>query len=292
MHCFKAYLYTILFFTLLSCGSRDDAGLNKTSFVSVKDGIEREVKVKSEVFKIMALCPSMTEIIYALDNSKVVARTIHCDYPKEVEVLKSISVYPKIDYEELLRLDLDLIVSLSNMTPTEEADKITRMGIPVLLYDVHNIETLKESVFSLARVLNKEKTADFLVKEINKKVGQIKKLNSQSYLALASIDPIYIHGDNSWFDAIVSRYGYKNIASKGLGKYPRVSREYILKTNPEVLFYKSKRSMDSTFFELYPELKEIRAYKNNEIYSIDSDLASRPTLRGLDLLNQLERIND
>jgi iron complex transport system substrate-binding protein len=61
--------------------------------------------------------------------------------------------------------------------------------------------------------------------------------------------------------------------------FPELSREYILKLNPDVILGGTFQKMDSTFFSKYPELKQITAYQKRQIYPLKDDLATRPSPR-------------
>jgi iron complex transport system substrate-binding protein len=71
--------------------------------------------------------------------------------------------------------------------------------------------------------------------------------------------------------------------------YPQLSREYILKINPDVIFGGDFEKMEASFFKLYPELKLTIAYRNKWVFELNDDLASRPGPRFLEGIREIEQ---
>ncbi len=71
---------------------------------------------------------------------------------------------------------------------------------------------------------------------------------------------------------------------------PALTREYILKLNPDVLIGGSFGKLDSTFFKNYPELKRIRAYQTRRVYGITGNLMERPGPRVVESVRELQKL--
>lgn len=293
MYCYKIYLYTIVIFCFLSCSTDHSLTNVEEGFIEITDDVGRVVSVPEKVTRVMALSPSMTELLSLLSPEKVVGRTVHCNYPSSIERLPAFTVYPKVNYEAILKMDLDVVFSMSNMTSPEVADKLTQLGVPVLLYKGESINEVNTNFIEISKVLNEEDKALLIIDSLTTCLNKISICNKQSAaIAIVSIDPIYVYGKQSILQDKMVYACLENAIGEDLGLYPQVSREYILKKNPDILIGKSFEYMDSTFFKLYPELKSINAYKSKSVYEVDGDLISRPTLRYLDLINELITINE
>ena len=72
--------------------------------------------------------------------------------------------------------------------------------------------------------------------------------------------------------------------------YPALTREYILRLNPDVLLGGSFGKLDSTFFRNYPELRRIRAYQNRRVFAITGNLMERPGPRVVESVRELKRL--
>jgi iron complex transport system substrate-binding protein len=71
--------------------------------------------------------------------------------------------------------------------------------------------------------------------------------------------------------------------------YPALTREYILKLNPDVLLGGTPEKLEQTFFNQYPELRKIKAYDEKRIYAPTGNLIERPGPRIVESLKELEQ---
>lgn len=293
MYCYKIYLYTIVIFCFISCSADHKIASQESNSIEIIDGIGRIIRIPDSITRIMALSPSMSEMLYLLSPEKIVGRTENCNYPPEIAKLPAYRVYPNVNYEALLKLGVDVVFSMSNMTSPEVADKLTQLGIPVLLYQGETIQDVNTNFKSISKVLKKEDKALSIIDSLTSMLKNNTPCNyHKSSIAIISIDPIYVYGKQSILQDKLTYACLDNSVDEELGVYPQISREYILKKNPEIIIGKNFKDMDTTFFQLYPELKSIKAYKNKRIYEIDGDLISRPSMRYAALINELKTINE
>jgi len=67
---------------------------------------------------------------------------------------------------------------------------------------------------------------------------------------------------------------------------PQLTREYVLQLNPGFIFG-INQAQNNAFFRLYPELQKVDAYKNNRIFVLNDDLASRPSPRVVESIREI-----
>ena len=116
--------------------------------------------------------------------------------------------------------------------------------------------------------------------------------SKRTVLSLVSIDPVYVYGKESVLNDKLELACFTNVVDSALGAYPQLSKSYILKKDPDVIIGNTFEALDTTFFELYPELRSLKAYKTKQIFKVDDDLSSRPTHRYLTLIHQLKSLNE
>ncbi len=101
-------------------------------------------------------------------------------------------------------------------------------------------------------------------------------------------DPIYVYGRNTILTDKLRLAGAENaVDSVFSAPFPALSREYILKINPDIILGGSFEKLDSTFFSRYPELKKTNAYRNRRVYAVTDDLNSRPSPRVVEAVAEL-----
>ena len=262
-------------------------------FVTITDGIGRKVQVPTKINRVVALSPSMTEILFQLVPNKVVGRTDQCDFPEACLKLPSIAIYPTVDYEAILKWNVDVIFSMENITPPEVAEKLGELGVPVLLYSGEDISTINAVFQQVATIVGESEKGKQIVDSLLASIQLFQKCTEEkSVISLVSIDPIYVYGKGSVLDDKLEIACFKNALDADLGKYPMITKSYFLKKDPDVILGGDFAALDTTFFELYPELRNLKAYKSKQIYAIDGNLSSRPTMRYVELVHQLKAIHD
>ena len=125
--------------------------------------------------------------------------------------------------------------------------------------------------------------------ELNRKSSN-RKDTSQPFIAIASATPIYTFGQKTFVSELAESAGGKNVIDSNFNTaYPNVNIEYVLRSNPDIMIFESPEQQKS-FFDSYPVLNNLSAYKNKKIYLIDVSLLSRPGSRLPVLKDSIETI--
>ena len=120
---------------------------------------------------------------------------------------------------------------------------------------------------------------DSLQTELNAIQNEVKTHELKRALVIINTDPIYVYGRNTLMTDKLEKAGGANAIQEIFPQQsPQLTREYVLQLNPGYIFGISRPQNDA-FFRLYPELKKVDAYKNNRIFVLNDDLASRPSPR-------------
>lgn len=288
--CKFSSLWLLAGFLTVSCGSRVEYSAGKL----IKDDLGREVRVKKEIKRVMALSSSLTEMLYLVcEEDRIVGRTHNCNYPPQVLQKTVVSNYP-IDYEKLLMLQPDLVVAKDGIISIEEALKIEGMGIPVYFQQYQRTEDIFLGIEKLGRILNREKrateAADSLRKALKKEEESVQGFSKPSVLMIISKDKIFVYGKDSYASDMLDKAGGKNVLDSVYNQpYPSLTTEYILHLNPDIILGAEQVDLGSSFFAMYPELKMTGAYKSGRVYTVPEELISRPgprVVEGIKLLKQ------
>ncbi len=259
------------------------------------DDLGRKISLTHTPKRILSLAPSMTEMLFAVcDTSYIIGVTEHCNYPEAAVHKEKIHTYP-LDVEHIFTLKPDIIFTKDGMISLDHIQKIEEMGIPLYIQSYKTVNDIFNGLLKIGKIIGEEKKSIILVDSLKKELEKI-KINTTSkkkitVLAITWYDPIYAYGYSSLFTDKLHLLGVDNAVDSSISSpYPVLSREYILKINPDIIIGKSFDTMNSSFFILYPELKSIKAYKNNHIYAITDDLHSRPSPRIIESMIELKNI--
>lgn len=279
-------LYLLILFSLLfqSCNTEpvSDTLLQTTNIV---DDLGRKVIIPSDPKRIVSITPSITELLYTFtDTSKIVGRSIWCDYPVSVKKVAAVNSYP-LDIEGITLLQPDIVFAKKGMISLQEIEKLEKLHIPVVVLSFDLLSEIESNVRKLVRYTNGDtlKMNDWFTQlSLAKDTGTLG--NTKKCMIVASVSPIYIFGNKTYVSELIELSGGSNIVENTEAAYPTVDVEYVLKSNPQVYIFTSPEQQN-LFFDSYPILKKTQGYKNNKLFHIDDSVLSRPGIR-LPLLNQ------
>lgn len=257
----------------------------------------RMVQFPVKPTRILSLAPSLTEMLsFLVLDSQLIAVSSHCNYPPEiVEGKKRINVYP-LDIESIISLKPQIAFSEEGMMSPENIRQLENLGIPVFLFKYRSCRDIISGLDSLRNWLDCIPQAKERVDSLRRELDQLETYQAQlvdsekpKVLAITFHDPIFAYGFDTWMTDKIRLAGGKNVLQEILDKpYPVLSRESVLKFNPDVLFGGDFQKMDSVFFRLYPELRQINAWRSKRVFRLNDDLASRPGPRFLDAIREMQ----
>jgi iron complex transport system substrate-binding protein len=274
---------------LLGC----QPGSEQKATVQVRDGLGRTVMVPAHPRRVLALAPSMTEILFAVaDTATIIARTPPDNYPAAVYRKPVVNSYP-LDIEKLVLLKPDVVFTIEGITSVDDAQRLQQLGIPVYYQRYRRVEDVFKGIDEVGRILGREVQAKSLTDSLRREVQTLAAAKlagpRPSVLAITWLDPIYSYGQNTLFTDEIHLAGGQNAVTETFPQpYPALTREYILKLNPDVLLGGSFEKLDSTFFKNYPELRRIKAYQSHNVFAITGNLMERPGPRVVESVRELQ----
>lgn len=262
----------------------------------LRDDLGRPLQVAAQPHRIMALAASSTEMLYAVaDTATIIARTQVCDYPAAALRKPVVSSYP-LDMEKLVALHPDVVFTVEGITSQEDAARLAGFGIPVYFQRFTTVEDVFRGLQDMGLILGRQAQARRLTDSLRQELQAVAaatppRQTPPRVLAITWQDPIYAYGQNTLFtDKIRLAGGQNAVVEQFAQPYPALTREYILKLNPDVLIGGSFGKLDSTFFRNYPELKRIQAYQQRHVYGITGSLMERPGPRVVESVRELQRL--
>jgi iron complex transport system substrate-binding protein len=270
---------------------------NPLSAKTVTDQLGRNVDVPGEPKRIVALAPSITEIIFQLNQAnRLKGVTQFSNYPPQALALPKVGSYVRLDLERIVALDPDLCIGIKDGNPKEIVDRLESMKIPVYVVDPRNLDTVIETILEIGHLLNAAERANMLAETMANRLQRVIKIASQTekrprVFVQIGISPIISAGSKTFIHDLIIKAGGINVAA-GSTAYPRYSREQVLALSPEIIiitsmarqagFEKVKRD-----WSRWPNLP---AAQNQSIFLVDSDIFDRPSPRLMDGLELLVKL--
>lgn len=264
---------------------------------TAEDQLGREIRVPDDPKRIIALAPSITEIIFALgQQDRLKGTTQFSNYPAEAAKLPKVGSYVRLDLERIVALNPDLCIAIKDGNPKGIIDRLQSLNIPVFAVNPRNLESMMQTIQKIGSILNASQKANTLVKDMRSRIQQVDALVSRidrrpRVFIQIGISPIISAGRNTFIHELVVRAGGINVAA-GNRAYPHFSREQVLALAPDVLIITSMAR--SGAFEKakadWNRLSHMPAVREKRIYTVNSDVFDRPSPRLLDALEMLTRL--
>ncbi len=263
----------------------------------VTDLLGRQLTVPANPQRIVALAPSVTEIVFALGcEQKLAGVTMFSDFPKAARTLPKVGSYVHLDLEKIVALNPDVCIAVKDGNPKHVAERLAALGIPVFAVDPTNLESVMETVIAIGGLINADQEAGRIVRDMKTRVARVKntlagvKVRPRVFFQIG-IDPIVSAGSKTFIDELIVRAGGENLAA-GTVPYPRYSREQVLDLKPDVIIITSM-ARHAVFEEVkasWSQWPGMPAVQHDRIFLQESNISDRPTPRMVDGLEALSKI--
>ncbi len=270
-------------------------------YATLTDGLGRQVVLGAPAQRVVSLAPSNTEILFAVGaGAQVVGRDDLSDYPEEAKALQSVGGnMGDFNTEAIVALQPDLVLASELNTP-ELVKSLEDLGITV--YYVANPKTFEEMYANLETVgqlTGHEEEAKTLVESLKARVAavdeKIMPLSSRIpvFYELDATDPAkpWTSGPGTFVDLLISRAGGYNVGSGLTDQWAQISSEELVKADPQVILLgDALYGVTVESVAQRPGWDVITAVKNNAIYPLNPDTATRPGPRLVDALEELAKL--
>ena len=261
---------------------------------TVIDQMGRSVVVPEDPRRVVALAPSITEIVYALGREdRLVGVTRFSDFPPAAKHLPRVGSYVHLDLERIVALAPDLCIAAKDGNPKAVIQRLEALQIPVYAVNPVDLAAIGETILEVGGLLNARLAAQSLVAEMNARITAVKDrvaatTHRPRVFFQIGISPIVSVGSGTFIHELITMAGGTNVAAGAL-PYPRFSREETIALAPEIVIITSMDRNES-FLKAQAEWQqwpEIPAARDRRIHLVDSDLFDRASPRlvdGLELL--------
>lgn len=207
----------------------------------VTDGMGRKVVFPNPPKRIVSLCPSITETLYALGlEERIVGRTRYCIHPTEqVEGAILVGGTKEVNLETIQALEPDLIVTDKEETPREIAEALME-HYNVFLFDVQTYENALQMIETLGGITGSEEKSLELVHSIEREFAILPMGQPKKVVYFIWRKPYMAAGRNTFIDAILTKGGFVNLMAEREQRYPEITLEEIQQLEPDYIFLSSE----------------------------------------------------
>ncbi|WP_433337162.1 ABC transporter substrate-binding protein [Spirillospora sp. CA-294931] len=262
------------------CGGSDDdkpADAGKAVTVQAANGA---VTVPATPKRIVSLSPTHTETLFAIGAGKqVVAADEYSNHPAQAPKTKLSGFKPNA--EAIIGYKPDLVVLSDDMDGIVKS--LQKVKIPVLLEPAATklddaYDEITDLGLATGHVAEAKKLTDDMRTRIQQTVAAAKGKKLSYYHELDS--QLHTVTSKTFIGQVYGLFGMENIADKAekaAGGYPQLSREYLVKSDPDLIFLADTKIASQTAATVAkrPGWQGLGAVKGGGVIELDDDVASR-----------------
>ncbi|TDD65731.1 ABC transporter substrate-binding protein [Actinomadura rubrisoli] len=264
------------------CGDGDETEGSgsgaKTVTVQAANG---PVTVPDRPKRIVSLSPTHTETLFAIGaGPQVVAVDDYSTYPADAPRKKLSGFKPNA--EAIIGYKPDLVVLSDDMDGIVKA--LEKVKVPVLLEPAATrLDEAYDEIADLGQATGHAaeagKLTDDMRTRIQRTVAASSKGKGRSYYHELD-NQLHSVTSKTFLGQVYGLFGLRNIADKAekaSGGYPQLSREYLLKQDPDLIFLADTKCcrQNAAAIAERPGWQNLGALKKQGVVELDDDIASR-----------------
>jgi len=191
--------------------------------------------------RLISLSPSATETVAALDATAwLVGVDEYSSYPAEVTKLPKVGSYLTPNLEVILGLRPTLV--LVDDVHRAAAEALHDAGIPTLRCEIQNLADVETALRDVGAKLGRSEQANQVLAQIAAAKQAARPAGAAAPVVLAIIDRqtgslggLVAAGPGSWLDELLTAVGATNALAASPVRYPKISLEEVLRSQPTVI---------------------------------------------------------
>lgn len=263
---------------------------------SVTDGVARHIELPERPHRVVALTPSLSEMVYSLDaGADLVGITDYTDYPPEAHTKPSVGGMVDPSIERIVALHPDLVFAESKANRASTIDTLQQLGIPVFVVRAEGLDGVLQAVQQVGTALNRTPVARALVDRLRARREEVARrvigLPKPRVFVLIWPDPVVTVGQHAFITEAVEAAGAICVTSNIPQLWPRLSLEEVVRLAPDTLLLikGGHRTLAISEMKTRPGWDRVPAVVANRFVEVDARFEhSSPVV--FDALEELARL--
>ncbi len=266
---------------------------HEAAFPVTVEGTNGDVTIDARPERIVSLSPTATEDLFAIGaGAQVIAVDDQSNYPADAPTTDLSGFEPNV--EAIVGYRPDLVVYATE--PGDLGSSLRGLGITALQLDAApDLDAAYDQIDQLGAATGHADEAAALVERMR---SDIQGLMDASHPATGTTfyyeldDTFYSVTSKTFIGKLFGLLGLQNIADavgRGSGGYPQLSAEYIIESNPDLIFLADTKCCGQSAQTVAerPGWAGLAAVSGDGVVPLDDDVAQRWGPRVVDLLRQI-----
>ena len=247
--------------------------------IRLEDDRGTTLELQAPARRIVSLMPSLTETVCALDAcDRLVGVDRHANWPVSVKKLPQVGGMDDANIERIVALKPDLVLVRPR---SRVAEPLERLGIKVLALDAKTHADMRRVMETVARATGKPGAGEAVWRTLDARLNAARARVPLGWQGRR----VYfeVHGgmaaasESSFIGETLARLGLANAVPGTLGPFPKMSPEFVVRADPDVLMVSALGEISSMASR--PGWSAMSAIQRGRVCSFASarfDLMMRP----------------
>lgn len=250
--------------------------------------------------RIVSVCPSNTEILYALGlEDRIVALDDCSDWPPSTSAKPKVGLDLHIDAGKVAGYAPDLVVASLSVPGMERVvASLEARGLPLLVLDGKSLDEVWKDIAEVGEATGRVREATELVHALRKRVAAVRARNEALPRLRLYLEwwprPLIVPSQRSWFNDMAAAVNAENVFAAKPGESAKVAEEEVLAQEPDHVLLcwcgTLQRKQDPSKVAQRPGWGRLKAVREGRVAALDEGLFGRPGPRVVDGIETLERV--
>jgi iron complex transport system substrate-binding protein len=246
-----------------------------------------------EAKRIVSLVPWMTKSLYLMgEQGRLVGCTSYCPV-EATDKIPVVATAVSVSLEKTLTLKPDLVFASSLIKP-ETIENLKKLGLRVEYMPYpKSFDEICSNFIRVGELVGQGAKAKNIVLQQKERLLRLKAgisagKNPKMFMQIGA-KPLFCAVPNTFMEDFIQFAGGKNIASEL--KLGSVTREYVLKQNPDIIFIVTMGIVAEEERETWLNYPSLSASKSKRVFILDADKTCSPTpVLFVDALEEMIRL--
>lgn len=245
--------------------------------------------------RIITLAPHLSELVDSAGGSdRLIGVSAFSNFPASVKQLPITSDARSIDLEKMKSLRPDLIIYWRGGTSESQIQSIKKTfnkDVQFIAVEPKKLPDIATDIETIGKALGTDliakKNADVLRLKITELRNNQNKQNNSKNLSQRKVrvfyqvwaQPLMTLNKDHIISDIIQLCGGEQLFANEKVLVPTVSREAVIKANPEIIFTAVDNQKMSSDWSMWTSFPQLAATKNKAFIDLDGDIISRPSPR-------------
>ncbi len=265
----------------------------------VTDDLGRKVNVGDHPHRVIALVPSVTDILFSLGHGADVAGVSEFSkYPAAAMQKPRIGLPLSPSVETILSLHADLVIGIADLNNSETIANLERVHLPVVMVNGSSVANIYRSIETIGNALNDAGAARGLNSRLRARAEHVmadrKSKTRPTVLFPIWADPLIVAGKHAFVTELITMAGGDSVTADIAQDWMQISIEAVVKKQPALLILPV--SWPATMAQLGQQAgwRDLECVRRKQMIRVDGrmELPSPVAFDALeDLAKQFDRIS-